>query len=98
MTGRSEERIVDGSLGDAKDLKVNFPTVVSKHTVPMSHQRCQYLSLILREVGQRDKDECNEVGCNRNGLRMLISDPIIASFHRRFGSEASTLFGSVIGR
>ena len=102
MTGRSEERIVDGSLGRAKDLEVNFPefvqAVVSKHTAPMSHQRCQHLSLILREVGQRDKDECNEVGCNRSGPRMLISDPIIASFHRRFGSEASTLFGSVIGR
>ena len=54
MTRRSEERIVDGSLGRAKDLKVNFPkfvqAVVGKHTVPMSHQRCQYLSLILRKV------------------------------------------------
>ena len=91
MTGRSEERIVDGSLGRAKDLEVNFPNfieaVVSKRTVPMGHQRCQYLSLILREVGQRDKDECNEVGCNRNGPRMLISAPIIGSFHRRLGSN-----------
>ena len=47
---------MDGSLCCAKDLEVNFPklveAVVREHAVPMCHQGCQNLSLILREVGQ----------------------------------------------
>ena len=56
VSRRSEERIVDGSLGRAEDLEVDFTQfggiVVSEYPVPMCHQRGQHLSLVLREVTQ----------------------------------------------
>ena len=96
MSRRSEERIVDGSLGRAKDLEVDFTQfggiVVSEYPVPMCHQRGQHLSLILREVTQRDKDESHEVWRNRSRPGMLILEPIVGSFHRLFRREFCPLF------
>ena len=41
MIGRSEQRIIDGSLGRTKYLEVNFPKfilMVFKSTIPTDHQ------------------------------------------------------------
>ena len=96
MSRRSEERIIDGSLGRAEDLQVDFTQfggiVVSEYPVPVCHQRGQHLSLILCKVTQRDKDESHEVWRNRNRPGMLVLEPIVGSLHRLFWREFCLFF------
>ena len=59
------------SLWGAEDFQVDFTqllgAVICKRPIPMSHQRCENLSLILSEVRKRDEHQSNQVLSDRDG-------------------------------